>query len=77
MGLRVYRYTLRMTNEDAKLALTGFTMVLARGNATIPAMLMPWPTDTKTTAQSQPKKGICLSNQHGLLGEDACHRALR
>jgi hypothetical protein len=41
-----------MTNEDAKLALMGFTVVLARRNATIPAMLMPWPTHTKTTAQS-------------------------
>jgi hypothetical protein len=29
-----------MTNEDAKLALTGFTVVLARRNATIPAMPM-------------------------------------
>ena len=28
-------------------------------------------------ARPQPKKEICLSNQHGLLGEDACHRALR
>ena len=52
MGLRVYRYTPWMTNEDAKLALTGFTVVLARRNATIPAMLMLWPMHTKTTAQS-------------------------
>jgi hypothetical protein len=41
MGLRVYRYTPWMTNEDAKLALTGFTVVLARRNVTIPAMLTP------------------------------------
>jgi len=27
MGLRVYRYTPWMTNEDAKLALTGFTVL--------------------------------------------------
>jgi len=46
-----------MTNEDAKLALTGFTVVLAHRNATIPAMLMPWPTDTKTTAQSTGRIG--------------------
>src|SRR5207245_11748438 len=52
MGLRVYRYTPRMTNEEAKLALMGFTVVLARRNATIPAMLMPWPAQTKTTAKS-------------------------
>ena len=30
MGLRVHRYTPWTTNEDAMLALTGFTVVLAR-----------------------------------------------
>jgi len=30
-----------MTNEDAKLALTGFTVVLARRNATIPGIADP------------------------------------
>src|SRR3990167_5977807 len=60
MGLRVYRYTPWTTNEDAKLALTGFTVVLARRNATIPAMAMPWPTPTRTTAQStRARYGIC------------------
>src|SRR5689334_8017861 len=52
MGLRVYRYTPRMTNVDAKLAFTGFTVVFARRNARIPAMLMLCPTHAKTRAQN-------------------------